>query len=63
MRSYLVAWARRLLGRLRCEKGQVTAEYGMVIILVLVAVIAAIVALRGNLQNVLSSIANALTSR
>lgn len=56
--------AARPAGRLGLgERGQVTVEYGMVIILVLVAVIGVVVALRNNLRGVLNAITSALSSR
>ena len=61
--SVLRAGVRRLASRfIRDERGQTLFEYVMVAILVLVAVIVALVAMRNQLSNVIDKIRQALTS-
>ena len=48
------------VGTLRREEGQTMAEYGVVLAVITLAVIAAITLLAGNVSNALNSVANIL---
>jgi len=62
--SVLRAGVRGLASYLgRDERGQALWEYIMVGVLVLVAAIGVLLALRGNLQNAINAISNALQNR
>ena len=53
---------KRIGTYLKSEKGQGMVEYGLIIALVAIVVIAAIVLLGGNLTGIFTKTANALTS-
>ena len=47
----------------RDEEGQTGTEYGMILVLVLIAAIGGIVTFRGELQNVIQNITNGIETR
>jgi len=53
----------RILNVFREEDGQTGTEYGMILVLVLIASIGAIVLFRGELQNVIQNITNGIQTR
>ncbi len=58
----LSAWAESLVpASFKREDGQTMAEYGVILAVITAAIIAALVLLSGNIGNVLSRVANAIT--
>jgi pilus assembly protein Flp/PilA len=55
-----VIFLKKVLSVLKSEKGQGMVEYGLIIALVSIAVIVAITALGGNLNNIFNTINNTL---
>jgi pilus assembly protein Flp/PilA len=55
-----VIFLKKVLSVLKNEKGQGMVEYGLIIALVSIAVIVAITALGGNLNNIFNTINNTL---
>ena len=53
----------KLLSVLKEDKGQGMVEYGLIIALVAIAVIAAVTALGGNLKNVFTNVNNHLGNK
>jgi len=57
--QYLQAW---LASHIKREEGQGMAEYGLILVLVAVALIVAFVALSGGISTVLGQVASGLSS-
>lgn len=51
---------KRMLSLLKDDKGQGMVEYGLIIALIAIAVIAAVTALGGNLRNIFEHINNSI---
>ena len=58
--SFTQALVADVAGALRREEGQTMAEYGVVLAVITLAVIAAITLLSGNVSNAINSVANIL---
>ena len=58
--SFTQALVADVTGALRREEGQTMAEYGVVLAVITLAVIAAITLLSGNVSNAITSVANIL---
>jgi Flp pilus assembly pilin Flp len=56
----LAAYVQTFLGRFDREEGQTMAEYAVILSVITAAVVALLLALSGNIGNVLSRIADAI---